>query len=67
LHVSADRKSMTVVSVPRDTRVTIPKCTGTDGTVYPATSTETINTSLQHGGPGCTVATWEKLTGIAVD
>ncbi|WP_329126122.1 LCP family protein [Streptomyces sp. NBC_01465] len=67
LHVSADRKNMTVVSVPRDTRVTIPKCTGTDGTVYPATSTQTINTSLQHGGPGCTVATWEKLTGISVD
>ncbi|MEV0096786.1 LCP family protein [Streptomyces sp. NPDC050738] len=67
LHVSADRKSMTVVSVPRDTRVTIPKCTGSDGTVYPETTAQTINTSLQHGGPGCTVATWEKLTGISVD
>jgi LCP family protein required for cell wall assembly len=67
LHVSADRSNMTVVSVPRDTRVTIPKCTGTDGTKYPSTDTQTINTSLQHGGPGCTVATWEKLTGIHID
>ncbi|MFD3452949.1 LCP family protein [Streptomyces sp. NPDC058691] len=68
LHVSADRSNMTVVSVPRDTRVTIPKCTDPDdGTVYPETDSETINASLQHGGPGCTVATWENLTGIHID
>ncbi|MEU4093728.1 LCP family protein [Streptomyces sp. NPDC026673] len=68
LHVSADRSNMTVVSIPRDTRVTIPKCTDPDdGRVYPETTTETINTSLQHGGPGCTVATWEKLTDISID
>ncbi|MEU8569640.1 LCP family protein [Streptomyces pathocidini] len=67
LHVSADRSSMSVVSIPRDTRVTIPKCTDTDdGTVYPE-GQGTINSSLQHGGPGCTVATWEELTGIPVD
>lgn len=67
VHLSADRSNMTVVSIPRDTRVQIPECTATDGTVYPATDTETINTSLQHGGPGCTVATWENLTGIHID
>jgi LCP family protein required for cell wall assembly len=67
LHVSADRSNMTVVSIPRDTRVTIPACTGTDGTKYPASDTQTINSSLQHGGPGCTVATWENLTGIHID
>jgi LCP family protein required for cell wall assembly len=67
VHVAADRSNMTVISIPRDTRVTIPKCTGTDGTVYPETSSNTINTSLQHGGPGCTVATWENLTGLHID
>ncbi|MEU6078909.1 LCP family protein [Streptomyces sp. NPDC047108] len=67
LHVSADRSNMSVISVPRDTRVTIPKCTDTDdGKVYPKT-TATINASLQNGGPGCTVATWEELTGVPVD
>ncbi|MEU3189988.1 LCP family protein [Streptomyces sp. NPDC006992] len=67
LHVSADRSNMSVVSVPRDTRTTIPKCTDPDdGKVYP-TTTDKINTSLQHGGPGCTVATWEEMTGIPVD
>ncbi|MCF6524019.1 LCP family protein [Streptomyces sp. JJ36] len=67
LHLSADRSNMSVVSVPRDTRVTIPKCTDPDdGRVYPETTAK-INSSLQHGGPGCTVATWEALTGIPVD
>ncbi|MBC2879193.1 MULTISPECIES: LCP family protein [Streptomyces] len=68
VHVSADRSNMSVVSVPRDTRVTIPKCTDpADGKVYQETSSQIINTSLQNGGPGCTVATWEELTGIPVD
>nr|WP_078870845.1 LCP family protein [Streptomyces caatingaensis] len=68
VHVSADRSNMSVVSVPRDTRVTIPKCTDpADGKVYKETSSQIINTSLQNGGPGCTVATWEELTGIPVD
>jgi LCP family protein required for cell wall assembly len=67
LHVSADRSNMSVISVPRDTKATIPKCTDPkDGTVYQET-TDKINTSLQHGGPGCTVATWEEMTGIPID
>lgn len=67
LHVSADRSNMSVISVPRDTKATIPKCTdGDDNKTYPET-TDRINTSLQHGGPGCTVATWEEMTGIPVD
>ncbi|MFF3311320.1 LCP family protein [Streptomyces sp. NPDC002952] len=69
LHLSADRSNMSVVSVPRDTLVHIPKCTDPDdGKVYPATVLPTaVNQSLGRGGPGCTVATWEKLTGIHID
>lgn len=67
LHVSADRSNMSVISIPRDTRVPIPECKDPDdGKVYPQT-TAAINTSLQHGGPGCTVATWKELTGIYID
>ncbi|MFJ5680360.1 LCP family protein [Streptomyces sp. NPDC093097] len=67
VHVSADRSSMSVVSIPRDTRVAIPECTDPeDGHVYPQT-TAAINQSLQHGGPGCTVATWKALTGVYID
>ncbi|MET9759674.1 LCP family protein [Streptomyces sp. NPDC006372] len=69
LHLSADRTNMSVVSMPRDTLVKIPKCTDPDdGKVYPATQGRRMtNQSLGHGGPGCTVATWQELTGIHID
>ncbi|MFJ8200232.1 LCP family protein [Streptomyces sp. NPDC096152] len=67
IHLSADRKSAAVVSIPRDTRVAIPKCTDPDtGRVYPET-TDIINVSLARGGAGCTLATWENLTGVYID
>lgn len=67
VHLSADRKSASVVSIPRDTRVDIPKCTDPDtGDTYPAKNT-IINESLQRGGPGCTLATWQNLTGVYID
>lgn len=68
LHVSADRTNMSVVSMPRDTLVDIPKCTDPDsGDVYQARERAMTNQSLGRGGPGCTVATWEKLTDIHID
>ncbi|MER5752148.1 LCP family protein [Streptomyces sp. NPDC002088] len=69
LHISADRSNMSVVSMPRDTLVDIPKCTDPDtGKVYAASTVTTMtNQSLGRGGPGCTVATWEKLTDIHID
>lgn len=69
LHLSADRSNMSVVSVPRDTLTPLPKCTDPEnGKVYEATvSRQMINSSLSRGGPGCTVATWEQLTGIHID
>ncbi|CAL9456406.1 Cell wall biosynthesis protein LcpA [Streptomyces sp. enrichment culture] len=67
IHLAADRRSAAVVSIPRDTRVDIPRCTDPDtGTTYPETN-DIINTSLARGGPGCTLATWENLTGVYVD
>jgi LCP family protein required for cell wall assembly len=67
IHLSADRKSAAVVSVPRDTRVDIPQCTDPEtGTVYPPVNT-IINESLARGGAGCTLATWENLTGVYID
>ncbi|WP_258036946.1 MULTISPECIES: LCP family protein [unclassified Streptomyces] len=68
LHVAADRSNMTVISIPRDTRVAMPKCTDPEsGREYEAVESDTINHSLQRGGPGCTVATWEELTGVPID
>ncbi|GHG41590.1 LCP family protein [Streptomyces zaomyceticus] len=67
LHVSADRQNASIVSIPRDTIVPIPKCTGTDGSTYQATTTSPINETLGRGGPGCTLTTWESLTGVYID
>ncbi len=68
LHVSADRTNMSVVSMPRDTLVDIPKCTDPDsGEVHEALDRVMTNRSLGRGGPGCAVATWEKLTDIHID
>ncbi|KAA0930539.1 LCP family protein [Streptomyces apricus] len=67
VHVSADRKSAAVVSIPRDTRVKIPECEDPDtGETYPET-VNIINSSLQRGGAGCTLATWQNLTGVYID
>ncbi|MGW6027148.1 LCP family protein [Streptomyces sp. NPDC055099] len=69
LHLSADRTNMSVISMPRDTLLDIPKCTDPDdGKVYEASTQRTMtNQTLGRGGPGCTVATWEKLTNIHID
>ncbi|MEW1692597.1 LCP family protein [Streptomyces sp. NPDC091265] len=66
LHVSADRKNASVVSIPRDTRVDIPACENPEThKKYPA-GNGIINETLR-GGPGCTLDTWEKLTGVYID
>ncbi|MFF4690255.1 LCP family protein [Streptomyces sp. NPDC001307] len=67
IHLSADRKSAAFVSIPRDTRVDIPRCKDPKtGHTYPPVNT-LINASLGRGGPGCTVATWENLTKVYID
>ncbi|MFE2633799.1 LCP family protein [Streptomyces scopuliridis] len=67
VHVSADRKNASVVSIPRDTRVDIPECKDADtGKTFPGTNA-IINETLARGGPGCTLSTWEKLTGVYID
>ncbi|POX50594.1 transcriptional regulator [Streptomyces sp. Ru71] len=68
IHLSADRESASVVSIPRDTRVKIPRCTDPKtGEVFPETDRRIINESLARGGPGCTLATWQNLTGVYID
>ena len=68
LHVSADRSNASLLSIPRDTMVDIPACKDPQtGKVYPASPHAQITDSLSHGGPGCTVDTWNKLTGIHID
>ncbi|MBL1082223.1 LCP family protein [Streptomyces actinomycinicus] len=67
IHLSADRKSAAMVSIPRDTRVHIPECKDPEtGKTYPQTN-DIINVTLARGGAGCTLLTWENLTGVYID
>ncbi|MFJ2094914.1 LCP family protein [Streptomyces sp. NPDC087901] len=66
LHVSADRKNASVISIPRDTRVDIPACENPDTHQKYAATNGIINESLR-GGPGCTLDTWEQLTKVYID
>ncbi|MFJ5777707.1 LCP family protein [Streptomyces sp. NPDC093094] len=67
IHLSADRESAAVVSIPRDTRVDIPKCRDPETGAKYAADNDIINESLAHGGAGCTLATWQNLTGVYID
>lgn len=68
LHLSADRSNMSVVSMPRDTMLMMPKCTEPGGKVHQASrGLVQTNESLSRGGPGCTVAAWQELTHIPID
>ncbi|GLF99239.1 LCP family protein [Streptomyces yaizuensis] len=68
VHLSADRSNISVVTMPRDTMLTIPECTDPKtGRTHPANAWIQTNESLGRGGAGCTVATWFELTGITID
>ncbi|HJQ42256.1 MAG TPA: LCP family protein [Jatrophihabitantaceae bacterium] len=65
VHLSPDRSKATVISFPRDSWVDIPTCTSADGTVVPE-HPGMFNSAFSTGGPKCTIAMVQKLTGIAV-
>ncbi|MFT4084766.1 MAG: LCP family protein, partial [Nocardioides sp.] len=67
LHLSADRKHAYGVSIPRDTIVDRPECKSSSGEVIPAASGQMWNAAFAVGGPACTIAQVEHVTGIRVD
>ncbi|MBT2447523.1 LCP family protein [Streptomyces sp. ISL-43] len=66
LHLPADRKSATAVSIPRDLMVEVPACLTQDGSRTREQSAQ-FNWAFQWGGTACTIRTVEKLTGIRLD
>ncbi|MFE0347866.1 LCP family protein [Streptomyces griseoluteus] len=66
LHLAADRRSATAVSLPRDLMVRVPACPRTGGG-RTEPSFAMLNTAFQVGGSACTIRTVEELTGIRVD
>jgi LCP family protein required for cell wall assembly len=66
LHLSANRRSATAMSLPRDLMVNVPGCRRPDGTrTQPMFAM--FNYAFQVGGSACTIRTVEKLTNIRVD
>lgn len=63
VHISGDRERALVVSIPRDTVVTMPACASQSGQWE---VTDRFNASFTFGGPPCTVETVERITGVTV-
>ncbi|GAA0321264.1 LCP family protein [Streptomyces polychromogenes] len=66
LHLPADRRSATAVSIPRDLMAEVPECLGTDGSRTGDRFAQ-FNWAFQWGGAACTIRTVEKMTGIRID
>ena len=66
VHVSARHGAVRVVSLPRDSYVTIPAHVGTDGSAVPERRNK-LNAAYAFGGPPLAVATIERTTGVRVD
>ncbi|MFI6350475.1 LCP family protein [Streptomyces sp. NPDC050560] len=67
VHVSGDRKRVSVVSLPRDSYATLPphhdRISGKDHHAHPAK----LNAAYAEGGPQLTVRTVEKMSHLKID
>ncbi|MHC3464449.1 LCP family protein [Streptomyces flavovirens] len=66
LHLAADRRSATAVSLPRDLMSRIPSCHTADGKTTKAQFAQ-FNWAFELGGTACTIRTVEKMTGVRID
>lgn len=66
LHLAANRRSATAVSLPRDLMVDVPRCRRADGSHTEPVFTM-FNYAFQSGGSACTIRTVERMTDIRID
>ncbi|MFE2109043.1 LCP family protein [Kitasatospora sp. NPDC059463] len=66
LHLAADRRRATAVSIPRDVMVSVPACEKPDGTRSRPALLQ-FNAAFETGGPACSIRTVEQLSGIRID
>ncbi|MEU8828544.1 LCP family protein [Streptomyces sp. NPDC048636] len=66
LHLQANGRGATAVSIPRDLMVDTPGCDRANGKRM-APRFAQFNWAFEYGGAACTIRTVEKLTGIRVD
>ncbi|MET7269656.1 LCP family protein [Streptomyces flaveolus] len=67
VHVHKGHKKVSVVSIPRDTLIDRPECTGTDGEEHPAATDVMFNSAYSTGGAACAVKTVESVSGLRMD
>jgi LCP family protein required for cell wall assembly len=67
VHVHKGHKKASVVSIPRDTLIDRPDCTGTDGGEHPAAHDVMFNSAYSTGGAACAVKTVESISGLRMD
>jgi LCP family protein required for cell wall assembly len=67
VHLSADRKSAIVVSIPRDSMTMAPRNCKNKADKVENGVIRQWNQNFTLGGPACTIRTFEGLTGIFVD
>ncbi|MFF4533306.1 LCP family protein [Streptomyces sp. NPDC001407] len=65
LHVSADRRSATAVSLPRDLMAQIPSCRRPDGSRTNERFAQ-FNWAFELAGPACTIRTVENISHIRI-
>mgnify|MGYP006281624715 CR=1 FL=1 len=65
LHVSSDRKTALAVSIPRDTWITLPRCTSKSGKTVGGYKAR-FNSAYDLGGPACTLKAVNEMTGLDV-
>ncbi len=66
VHLGSDLGDVSVISIPRDSLVTIPAHTGPEGQAVPEHQGK-INSAFSSGGPAVTVQTVEQATGLTID
>ncbi|HVQ88715.1 MAG TPA: LCP family protein [Actinomycetes bacterium] len=66
VHISGDRKNITVVSLPRDSYVTIPAYTDDNGDKHPAQKNK-LNAAFALGGAPLLIQTIKDATGMEID
>jgi LCP family protein required for cell wall assembly len=66
VHISADRRDVTVVSLPRDSYVTIPAYTDDQGQRRPAQRNK-LNAAYAFGGAPLLIETVHELTGVEIN
>lgn len=67
VHIPEGRKKAVAVSIPRDTLVTRPECTKSDGSTMDSANRVMFNSVYSQVGPACVVKTVEKMSGVRID